>query len=389
MKHKISNLKVYDKENYEFSLLENPEQTVVVPEKSLLVTLGHHSDEIWYVALSPDSKQLASVSKDKMVNVWKISCESSVLDISLQSHIKECHNNKHAEISTIQWHPESDKFLTACDNIKIFKSSTGECEKTIDVSSSFVSAANWIQGGKEIIFTEPEVGMKLVSYPDGLTLKNWTGFTHVCLTSQPDIDRMAFSSENQVGILSTSSKEKVKYLPIKKKIRAMKLSSDGQYLLVSKNQEDNEPKSIIELWDIENDSPIQKYSGHTQEKNVLAPSFGGKNEQYIVSGSEDDKIYIWARDSGELLETLTGHQNVANSVTWAKHLPNLIFSCSFDQTIKIWSTSSDFQVKVEEKYLFDEEEMDSAMEEEPDSDQSALDNVSEIDSDDVDEDMGE
>ena len=41
--------------------------------------------------------------------------------------------------------------------------------------------------------------------------------------------------------------------------------------------------------------------------NIIKCSFGGVNENLVVSGSEDACIYIWNRDKGDLLSKLEGH----------------------------------------------------------------------------------
>lgn len=149
----------------------------------------------------------------------------------------------------------------------------------------------------------------------------------------------------------------------KEKFRAITLSNNGEYILASRNIVGVDNKAVIELWEIENDICLMKYSGHSQEKYVLRPIFGGKFEKYIVSGSENDKVYIWDRTTGEIVDDLEGHQNVTNGIVWSSNCPNYLFSCSYDQTIKVWGNNKEGAVvEIDQKYLVSENDDPSNLE---------------------------
>jgi WD40 repeat protein len=54
----------------------------------------------------------------------------------------------------------------------------------------------------------------------------------------------------------------------------------------------------------------------------------------IASGSFDKTIKIWNKNYGDLLWTLTGHDNLVKSVAFDSTF--LLASGSYDKTIKIW-----------------------------------------------------
>jgi WD40 repeat protein len=90
-------------------------------------------------------------------------------------------------------------------------------------------------------------------------------------------------------------------------ITAISASKSGAHLLVNVSM----TKPRIELisfragdkWS----SSIKKYRGHSQSTYILRAQFGGYQENFVICGSEDNSIYIWQRDSGNLLSTIKGH----------------------------------------------------------------------------------
>lgn len=92
------------------------------------------------------------------------------------------------------------------------------------------------------------------------------------------------------------------------------------------------------MWDLETHQLIAKYIGQKQTRFVIRSCFGGINENFIVSGSEDSQIYIWNRNYQKLLYVLPGHAGTVNAVHWCPFDPHLFASGSDDHTVRIWST---------------------------------------------------
>jgi WD40 repeat protein len=118
----------------------------------------------------------------------------------------------------------------------------------------------------------------------------------------------------------------------KDSIIAICLSHDGRHLLCNVSMS----KPRIESWDLDTGLCTKKYRGHQQKDYVLRPSFGGANERLVLCGSEDSLVYIWCRETTELLVKIAGHFQIVNSVNWHPKNPTLFVSASDDTRIKLW-----------------------------------------------------
>jgi len=61
----------------------------------------------------------------------------------------------------------------------------------------------------------------------------------------------------------------------------------------------------------------------------------------IVSSSHDNTIKVWNRETGELIRTLTGHNNPVYSVSISNDNKTIV-SGSYDSTIKVWNIDLDW-----------------------------------------------
>src|SRR5690606_22266081 len=100
----------------------------------------------------------------------------------------------------------------------------------------------------------------------------------------------------------------------------------------------NHPEQFLLVYDIEKRQLISKLYGYKQFRYVIRSCFLGKRNQYVVSGSEDSLVYIWYLPTGKLVNKLSGHTSVVNSVTWNQY-DGTFASCSDDGTVRIWSSS--------------------------------------------------
>lgn len=118
-------------------------------------------------------------------------------------------------------------------------------------------------------------------------------------------------------------------------VTSLAVSSDDKYVLVSTISQE------LHLWDLERRTLVHKFVGYKQEHYVIRSCFGGPNEMYIASGSEDAQIYIWHRRVESPVKVLEGHAGVVNCVSWCPTNAQLLASAGDDGTVRLWIAPTD------------------------------------------------
>ncbi len=93
------------------------------------------------------------------------------------------------------------------------------------------------------------------------------------------------------------------------------------------------------MWDLKDRVLLRRYQGAIQNNYMSFCSFGGVNENFIASGSEDNRVYIWHIKQEQAVCVLEGHTRNVNCVSWNPVIPGLVASASDDGTIRLWGPS--------------------------------------------------
>ncbi|CAJ0634268.1 1067_t:CDS:10 [Entrophospora sp. SA101] len=262
---------------------------------------NRHTDEVWYVAFSNNGRFLASASRDKTAIIWSL----ETLDVvhTLREHT-DC-------VSFLSWSPDDSNLLTCGqDNkLKLWNVESGKCLKTMHKHVDPVTTCAWL----------PDV------------LYGWSGVRIMDLVINKDGTRMAaICHDKKIHIYDLISKKEEATMDESANVTSICLSNDCRYALVNLSTEK------IHLWDIEERRLVKKYYGQKQGKFVIRSCFGGIDQGFIVSGSEDSKIYVWHREHATLIEALPGHKGTVNSVNWSPVNSYMFASAGDDHTIRIW-----------------------------------------------------
>jgi len=135
-----------------------------------------------------------------------------------------------------------------------------------------------------------------------------------------------------------------------KSVTAVMYSKNGETLLA------NNTPGKVRLYDVNSGNsknahtgnPIKNYYGHRNIMTVKGVSFYGPNDDYILSGSDDGRMYFWDKYTSKLINTGvadngmdlgTSSEGVVNCITPHPKLP-FIATSGLDSDVKLWSVTS-------------------------------------------------
>lgn len=81
---------------------------------------------------------------------------------------------------------------------------------------------------------------------------------------------------------------------------------------------------------------LQVYKGHRNCETVKGVSFFGPRCEYVVSGSDCGRIFMWKKKGGELIRVMEADKHVVNCIEPHPHTP-VLASSGIENDIKIWT----------------------------------------------------
>ncbi|XP_041962888.1 WD repeat-containing protein 26 isoform X2 [Alosa alosa] len=290
--------------------------------------LTEHCNEVWFCKFSNDGTKLATGSKDTTVIVWQVDATQQLKQLkTLEGHAYG--------VSYLAWSPD-DTYLIACgpddcSELWLWNVQTGELRTKMTQSheDSLTSVA-WNPDGKRFV-TGGQRGQFYQCDLDGNLLDSWEGVRVQCLWCLGD-GRSVLASDTHQRIRGYNFEDLTDRNIVQEDhpIMSFTVSKNGRLALL------NVATQGVHLWDLQDRVLVRKYQGVTQGFYTIHSCFGGHNEDFIASGSEDHKVYIWHKRSELPIAELTGHTRTVNCVSWNPALPGLMASASDDGTVRIW-----------------------------------------------------
>lgn len=293
-----------------------------------LVTYSGHSDYIWSVAWSPDSKSIVSCSQDGTAQVWDASAGKKLL--ATRSHLSPAIADDFAK--SVTWAPNSKQILTG------FQDGTAE---SFDLNSrqhlsytgddtSVVNAVAWSPDGRYIAVGHFFNTVMIYEAATSKPLLTYNGHSDGILA-------LAWSHDGKRVASGSSDGTAQVWRP-----------SDGRPLLVNKNHGDDvrsiswspDDSRIVSgawdgkalVWDSVTGNTLLTYTKHTGGMvNAVAWS---PNGTYIASGGNDVNTHIWEAQSGNIVHKF--YTFPIFSLAWSPDSSRIV-TAGYNKVGKVWS----------------------------------------------------
>lgn len=88
--------------------------------------------------------------------------------------------------------------------------------------------------------------------------------------------------------------------------------------------------------DMDEEMTPQVYKGHKNRVTVKGVNFFGPKSEYVVSGSDCGRIFIWRKKDGKLIRVMEADKHVVNCIVSHPHTM-VLASSGIDNDVKIWT----------------------------------------------------
>jgi WD40 repeat protein len=252
-------------------------------------SLRGHTGRVNRIAISPDSKQLASVSADGTARLWSIEGGDEVWSLSAW-------REKFAAGRSVAFSSDGRTVASGADDgtIKLWDASDGKELRVLAEQSLPVTSLAFASGGSLLASATGDWRnnrvpgeLRLWDVASGQAVAELRGCASEikCIAIDPNGKWLASTEANSdLRLWDLTDRRLQKTVRLESLSGSLAFSPDGQRLATGHYS------GGITLWSIPEMTPIQRYAGHTKGIPGIAFSADGK---FIATTSTDGKLGIW------------------------------------------------------------------------------------------------
>lgn len=192
-------------------------------------------------------------------------------------------------VMMVAWSPDDCQLLTCGqeETIRRWDVESGKCLHVYEKPAIGLISCAWFPDGKQILSGLADENYCIWDL-DGKEVDCWKG-QRSTKTSDFAVAKdgnliISMSRENTILLFDRETKQE-RIIEEGSTITSFSLSEDGDFLLVNLISEE------IHLWNIRNDPVrVNRYNGHKRNRFVIRSCFGGSEQAFIASGSEDSQV---------------------------------------------------------------------------------------------------
>ncbi|WP_370072291.1 protein kinase [Streptacidiphilus sp. MAP5-3] len=287
--------------------------------------LTGHTNAVFSVAFSPDSRTLASGSTDETVRLWDVATRTGTATLTGS-----------ASVSSVAFSPDGRTLASGSgDNtIWLWDVATRSNTATLTGDTDEVSSVAFSPDGRTLASGSFDETVRLWDVATRSHTATLTGHTNLVssVAFSPDGRTLASGGgDNTVRLWDVATRSHAATLTGHTDlVFSVAFSPDGRTLASGSGDH------TIRLWDVATRTSTATLTGHTGWVSSVAFSPDGKT---LASGSEDNTIRLWDVATRTSTATLTGHTNDVIGVAFSPDGKTLA-SGSSDNTVRLWSGST-------------------------------------------------
>ncbi|CAH3181793.1 unnamed protein product [Porites evermanni] len=290
-----------------------------------------HSFGVGHLAWSPDDTYLIACGPEDCSELWIWNTETGELKCRMSQSTDD-------SLTCCAWNPDSKRFYTGGKRGQFYQCVSG-IRKFDERSKHFLLGDHFINSYNLILWQCMDIAL------DGSVMDTWEGVrvTGLHCLGGGGSTVLAADTHNRIRAYNFDELNDSNLIQEDHSIMSFSVSDDGRHALLNiasqvRNLIITEQLYFegVHLWDIRDRILIRKYQGPRQEKYTIYSCFGGANQNFLASGSEDHKVYIWHSKREKPIAVLSGHTRTVNCVSWNSKDPTMLASASDDGTVRIW-----------------------------------------------------
>jgi len=305
-----------------------PTQAPTPPTGTVILSYQGHTNAVYSVAWSPDSKRIASAGADQTAQVWD--AKNGMLLVTYRGHS--------ASVTSVAFDPSGTRVATASDDmtVQVWDAGTGKTLLTCVGHNDQVHSVAWSPDGKYIASGSNDTTVRVWEANNGNPLMTYQGHQTpvwgVCWS--PDGTRVASASgdnhlndDHTVKVWeATTGNTQLVYKGHSNNVVYVAFSPDGKRIASGSFD------TLVHVWDAVTGNTQITYAGHDDTIYGVAFSPDGTR---IASGSVDKTAQVWDAMNGDMQFVYKGQSDTVFDVAWEPSGTH-IASASADKTVQVW-----------------------------------------------------
>ncbi|KAG7663180.1 PWP2 [[Candida] subhashii] len=319
-------------------------------EKDVGMTFSGHRDYVMNAFFSADQEIIYTVSKDGALFKWEYTEKPTDESEDEEDEEEDGESTKpmswritrkefffaDSKLKCATFHPESNLLIVGFYNgeFRIYEIQDFNLVQSLSMGQNSVDTVNINKSGEWLAFGSSKLGQLLVYewQSESYILKQQGHFDSMnTLAYSPDGSRLVTGSDDgKIKIWDVQSGFcLMTFTEHSSAVTEVKFAKRGQVLFTSSLD------GTIRAWDLIRYRNFRTFTASSRiQFNCLAVDPSG---EIICGGSQDSfEIYVWSVQTGQLLDSLSGHEGPISCLTFGQE-NSILASASWDKTIRIWN----------------------------------------------------